>query len=607
MTGSLSAPIPTPARSVAHMLQERVRVAPNSPAFMKRSQSGWSTLTWQGVNEQVINIAAGLIGLGLKNEERVAIASMTRYEWVAADLGILTAGGAVTTVYAQTEPDDVSYILNDSDAKFVFAENEEQLTKLRNRKSQLKTVQKVIVFDGTGDGDWIISLDELEELGRLNLRNSPRLVADRIETINSNNLATLMYTSGTTGRPKGVVLLHSNWTFEGATIETLGILRPDDVQMLWLPLAHSFGSVLLAAQLQIGFTTAVDGQVDRLVENLAFVKPTFMGAVPRIFEKIYAKVTGDVEHHGGAKEKIFKWAVNLGINSAKKKRLEGLEPDKATKAQLAIANKLVFSKLQKRMGGRIRFFVSGAAALSTDVAWFFEAAGLTILEGYGLTETSAATTLNRPNTLGIGTVGEIFNGMQIKLDTDGEILIKGPGVMKGYHNMPEETSKCITEDGWFRSGDIGQIDDQGRVRITDRKKDLVKTSTGKFVALSYIESKFKGITKIASNMIVQATNRAFVTALVAVDPESLKNFAEQRKIEGGYSSLLKDKVVVDQISSEIEQLNRSLNPWEQIKDFRILPADLAIDSGELTPSMKVKREVVGSRYNSLVEEMYTNK
>ena len=184
-----------------------------------------------------------------------------------------------------------------------------------------------------------------------------------------------------------------------------------------------------------------------LFRSLAFVKPTFMGAVPRIFEKIYAKVTGDVEHHGGAKEKIFKWAVNLGINSAKKKRLEGLEPDKATKAQLAIANKLVFSKLQKRMGGRIRFFVSGAAALSTDVAWFFEAAGLTILEGYGLTETSAATTLNRPNTLGIGTVGEIFNGMQIKLDTDGEILIKGPGVMKGYHNMPEETSKCITEIG----------------------------------------------------------------------------------------------------------------------------------------------------------------
>ncbi len=607
MTGSATAPFPTPARSVAHMLQERVRVAPNSSAFMRRTQTGWTTISWQNFNEQVVHIAAGLIGLGLKNEERVAIASMTRYEWVAADLGILTAGGAVTTVYAQTEPDDVAYILNDSETKFVFAEKEEQLTKLRNRKHQIPNVKKVIVFEGRGDGDWVISLDELEEMGRQQLRSTPRLVSDRIETIKSENLATLMYTSGTTGRPKGVVLLHSNWAFEGATIETLGILRSDDVQMLWLPLAHSFGSVLLAAQLQIGFTTAVDGQVDRLVENLSFVKPTFMGAVPRIFEKIYAKVTGDVEHEGGAKAKIFNWALSVGVNAAKAKRIQGIEPDRATKAQLAIANKLVFSKLQKRMGGRIRFFVSGAAALSTDVAWFFEAAGLTILEGYGLTETSAATTLNRPHSVGIGTVGEIFNGMEIKLDTDGEILIKGPGVMKGYHNLPEETAKCFTSDGWFRTGDIGEIDEQGRVKITDRKKDLVKTSNGKFVALSFIESKYKGITKIASNMIVQAINKPFVTALVAVDADSLKAFADQRKLEGSYSSLLRDKAVTDQIAGEIDQLNRTLNPWEQVKEFRVLPTDLAIESGELTPSMKVKRDAVGKRYQSLIEEMYANK
>jgi long-chain acyl-CoA synthetase len=258
------------------------------------------------------------------------------------------------------------------------------------------------------------------------------------------------------------------------------------------------------------------------------------------------------------------------------------------------------------MGGKIRFFVSGAAALSTDVAWFFEAAGLTILEGYGLTETSAATTLNRPNTVGIGTVGEIFNGMEIKLDVDGEILIKGPGVMKGYHNLPEETAKSFTADGWFRSGDIGEIDELGRVKITDRKKDLVKTSNGKFVALSYIESKYKGITKIASNMIVQAINRPFVTALVAVDAEALKAFAEQRKLEGSYNSLLRDKTVTDQIAGEVEKLNRTLSPWEQIKEFRVLPTDLAIESGELTPSMKVKRDAVGKRYQSLIEEMYAN-
>ncbi len=606
-TGSASAPYPTPARSVAHMLQERVRVAPNSSAFMKRTNSGWTTLTWQEVNEQAVNLAAGLIGLGLKNEERVAIASMTCYDWVAADLGILTAGGAVTTVYAQTEPDDVAYILNDSAARFIFAENDEQLTKLKNRRNQITNIEKVIVFEGRGDGDWVIGFDELQEMGRNNLRNNPRLVLDRIDSINSNHLATLMYTSGTTGRPKGVVLLHSNWAFEGATIETLGILRPDDVQMLWLPLAHSFGSVLLAAQLQIGFTTAVDGQVDRLVENLGQIKPTFMGAVPRIFEKIYAKVTGDVEHEGGAKAKIFNWAVGVGVKAAKAKRNQGIEPDKATKAQLAIANKLVFSKLQKRMGGRIRFFVSGAAALSTDVAWFFEAAGLTILEGYGLTETSAATTLNRPTSLGLGTVGEIFNGMQIKIAADGEILIKGPGVMKGYHNLAEETKATFTDDGWFKTGDIGEIDDLNRVKVTDRKKDLVKTSNGKYVALSNIESRFKGITKIASNMVVQAVDKPFVAALIAIDPDSLKAFAETRKIQGDYSSLIKDKVVKDQIASEIYQLNSQLNPWEQIKEFRILPQDLAIDAGELTPSMKIRRAVIATRHVELINEMYSNK
>jgi len=606
-TGSASAPYPTPARSVAHMLQERVRVAPNSSAFMKRTNSGWTTLTWQEVNEQAVNLAAGLIGLGLKNEERVAIASMTCYDWVAADLGILTAGGAVTTVYAQTEPDDVAYILNDSAARFIFAENDEQLTKLKNRRNQITNIEKVIVFEGRGDGDWVIGFDELQEMGRNNLRNNPRLVLDRIDSINSNHLATLMYTSGTTGRPKGVVLLHSNWAFEGATIETLGILRPDDVQMLWLPLAHSFGSVLLAAQLQIGFTTAVDGQVDRLVENLGQIKPTFMGAVPRIFEKIYAKVTGDVEHEGGAKAKIFNWAVGVGVKAAKAKRNQGIEPDKATKAQLAIANKLVFSKLQKRMGGRIRFFVSGAAALSTDVAWFFEAAGLTILEGYGLTETSAATTLNRPTSLGLGTVGEIFNGMQIKIAADGEILIKGPGVMKGYHNLAEETKATFTDDGWFKTGDIGEIDDLNRVKVTDRKKDLVKTSNGKYVALSNIESRFKGITKIASNMVVQAVDKPFVAALIAIDPDSLNAFAETRKIQGDYSSLIKDKVVKDQIASEIYQLNSQLNPWEQIKEFRILPQDLAIDAGELTPSMKIRRAVIATRHVELINEMYSNK
>jgi len=605
LTETPATAVPGQARSVAHMFIDRVRTTPNAPAFMRPTDPGWRTYSWQQTYDEVEPLAAGLVALGLGHEQRAAIASTTRFEWVIADLAILLAGGAVTTVYPQTEAEDVEFILNDSATLIVFAEDDEQVAKLLARRAGLPGVTKVVMLtEGTlADGDWVITTAELAALGREHLGSDAAAVSRRVEGIESDHLATLMYTSGTTGRPKGVELLHRNWTYEGAAVAAEQIIDVSDIHFLWLPLAHSFGSVLLANQLQVGFVTAIDGRVPKIVENLGEVRPTLMAAVPRIFERVHARVAGDVEAAGGLKAKIFAFAVGVGRQVAEDRLLRGVEPSGMTALKYRLADRLVFSKLRARMGGRIRYFVSGAAPLSQDVAWFFEGAGLRILEGYGLTETSAATTLNRPTAARIGTVGQPFPGTQIRIAGDGEILIKGPGVMRGYHNLPERTAEVLI-DGWLHTGDVGELDDLGRVRITDRKSDLVKMSTGKFVALSYIESRFKGITRVSSNMIVQAAGRPYVTALIAIDPEALAGFAAQHGLSGDYAALVADPALIAQVTSEVATLNRGLNPWEQVKKFEILPADLTVENGGITPSLKVRRSNVNAMHADLVAAMY---
>lgn len=602
-TGSPTELRTQPAQSVCHMIVNRADTAGDQPAFMAPLNPGWRTITWKEMYNQSEELAAGLMSLGVEREQRVGIASLTSFEWVQATFAIWLSGGATTTIYAQTEPEEASFILNDSKTVLLFAQDDQQVAKYKSQRSELPGVKHIINMEGPGDGDWVLSMADLAQRGRDYLRAHPGSVRERALASTPDNLATLIYTSGTTGRPKGVELLHRNWAYEGAAMEALNILRPDDVQMLWLPLAHSFGSVLLASQLQIGFVTAVDGRVDKIVENLGSVRPTVMASVPRIFEKVHAKVTGDVEHEGGAKAKIANWAFKVGRHVAEE-RAAGRRPSAGLMAQYRVADKLVFSKIKARMGGRIRYFVSGAAALSTEVNWWFQAAGMTILEGYGLTETSAATTVNRPGRVGIGTVGQPVPGTMIKIADDGEILIKGPGVMRGYHNRPDLTAEVFT-DGWFHTGDIGYVDNMGRVKITDRKKDLVKTSGGKYVAPSYIESRYKGITKLAMYMVVQAADRNFVTALIALDPDSLTAFAAQNGLSGDFSTLASSPAVLAQIDREVEQLNRGLNPWEQVKKYEVLNRALTIEAGEITPSLKIRRAEVGKNFGSLIDAMYT--
>jgi long-chain acyl-CoA synthetase len=401
-----------------------------------------------------------------------------------------------------------------------------------------------------------------------------------------------------------VELLHRSWTYIGDGAEKLGILSPDDLQYLWLPMSHSFGKMLVAVQLQIGFPTAVDGRMDKIVPNLAEVRPTFMAGPPRIFEKVHGRIVQTVEEGGRVKGALFAWAFRVGSHVAQT-RLQGHLPGPLARAQYAVADRLVLSKIRDRLGGRIRFMISGSAALSPDVARWFHSAGLPILEGYGLTETSAGACIARPDDLVFGRVGRPIDGTEVRIAADGEILLRGPSVMRGYHGMPEDTDEVLDAAGWLATGDVGEIDDQGRVRITDRKKDLIKTSGGKYIAPQAIEVLFKAECPLASQMIVHAEGRNYATALVTLDPDALAQWASARGMaETDYARLTADPGVHDYVRNCLERVNRRLNRWETIKDIRILDHDLAVEDGEVTPSMKVRRKAVEARYRSLLDAMY---
>jgi long-chain acyl-CoA synthetase len=608
-TGSADAHLSTPAASVARMFTDRVAKSPRTEALRFPVSGGWESWTWTQTQERVFDLAAGLLTLGVRPEDRVAIIASTRIEWIVADLAVMCSGGATTTVYPSTEAEDVAFILSNSSSRLVFAEDERQLAKLREHRAELPTVERVIVIDGdpgADDGDWVLSWDEVVDRGSKHLLEHPLSVETTIEAIHPEQLATLIYTSGTTGKPKGVELTHSCWTYEGACVEAVDVLLPTDVQFLWLPLSHSFGKVLLAAQLQIGFTTAVDGRVDKIVENLAVVKPTFMAGAPRIFEKIHARVVQTARAEGGPKAAIFDWAFGVG-RQVSRRRQQGLEPVGLLKLQHAVADRLVFSKIRDRLGGNIRYLVSGSAALSREIAEWFHAADLLVLEGYGLTETSAATCINRPHAYRFGTVGEPFPGTEITIAADGEILVRGPGVMRGYHEMPEQTAEVLDADGWFATGDVGEIDDEGRVRITDRKKDLVKTSGGKYIAPSVIESRFKALCPVAGQMIVHADRRNYATALVTLDLDTLPQWAQANGVTGDVAAMTQDPKTHEYVGQCMDELNTTLNRWETIKDFRILDHDFSVETGELTPSLKVKRKVVESMYEDVFDSMYGGK
>ncbi len=597
--------VDTMPANVAVQFFDRVAKSSSAEAFRFPVGETWESVTWSEAGDRVTALAAGLLSLGIETEQRVGIASGTRYEWILADLAVMCAGAATTTVYPSTNSEDTAYILSDSGSRVVFAEDDEQLAKLRSHRDELPEVIKVVTFDGTTDGDWVIGMDDLAELGRAHLAEHPGVVEETARKIAPDQLATLIYTSGTTGRPKGVRLVHRSWVFEGEAIKAQDILHEDDLQFLWLPMAHSFGKVLLSSQLACGFATAIDGRVDKIIDNLAVVKPTFMGAAPRIFEKAYSRIHMMQAAEGGAKEKIFNKAFEVGAKVDDLKR-QGKSVPLGLKVQHGLFDKLVFSKVRDRFGGRVRFFISGSAALNSEIAQWFHSAGILILEGYGMTENAAGATVGHPDEYHMGTVGKALPGAEVRIGENDEVQLRGPHVMQGYHNLPEESAKAFTEDGWLRTGDKGSLDAEGFLTITGRIKDLFKTSGGKYIAPSAIEAKFKALCPYVSQFMVFGNERNYVVALITLDPDAMAGWAEENGMAGkDYTEVVRSQQVHDMIGGYVEQLNERLNRWETIKKWDILDHDLTIESGELTPSMKVKRNVVEDNNKEKIASFYS--
>ncbi|MGK5518071.1 AMP-dependent synthetase/ligase [Micromonospora sp. URMC 107] len=596
-----------PYRSIPDMFLKRVAASPDRDAFAHPApdDSGPVWLSWEQMARRAKAVAAGLHGLGVGLEDPVAILANTRLDWVIADLGIMCAGGATTTVYPTTEPDDATYIIADSGSRVLFAENPAQAAKIAG--ADLPALTHVVLFDGAADPAAAVpqlTLAELEEQGARALAAEPDLIEMLVAGIGPEHLATLIYTSGTTGRPKGVELLHGGWCWEGVAQAELGLLRENDLQYLWLPLSHSFGKTLLCGAIHVGLPTYVDGRVDKLVELLSVIRPTLMCGAPRVFEKVYNRAVTTAQDAGGAKAKIFAWGVRVGKEKVALEQA-GRPVPTGLRLKYTVAEKLVFSKLQARLGGRIRVLVSGAAPLSPEIATFFAAANLPISEGYGLTETSAGNFVNPPDGLRIGTVGKAMGDLECRIDTDGEILVRGRPVMRGYHNLPEETAAAFTEDGFFRTGDIGTLDADGYLKITDRKKDLVKTSGGKYIAPSHIEGMFKATCPYTSQAVVIGQARNYCTMLVTLDPDAIKGWAAGTPLEGrDYTEIVASPEAKAMVEGYVAELNAKLNRWETIKKVAILPRDLTIENGEITPSLKIKRRGVESNFASEIEKMY---
>ncbi|MCK1818890.1 AMP-dependent synthetase/ligase [Streptomyces sp. XM83C] len=605
--------------SVAGLFLDRVAATPDAEAYRYpvppasgEGPDDWRSLSWAQAAERVYAIAAGLIELGVQPEQRVALAAATRIEWILADLGIMCAGAATTTIYPQTNADESAYILSDSESRVLIAENAAQVAKAVEKRAELPELTHVVVIDPTGveTGDWILTLADLEERGAARLKQEADLVKERVGKITKEQLATLIYTSGTTGRPKGVRLPHDNWSYMAKAIAATGLINGDDVQYLWLPLAHVFGKVLTSGQIEVGHVTAVDGRVDKIIENLPVVQPTYMAAVPRIFEKVYNGVAAKAKAGGGAKYKIFQWAAEVAreyarITQDNFQRTGNRTAPFGLAAKHKVADALVYAKIREAFGGRLRACVSGSAALAPEIGYFFSGAGIHILEGYGLTESSAASFVNPGEAYRTGTVGKPLPGTEVRIAEDGEILLRGPGIMEGYHKLPDKTAEVLESDGWFHTGDIGELSPDGYLRITDRKKDLIKTSGGKYIAPAEVEGQFKAVCPYVSNILVHGADRNFCSALIALDEAAILDWAKENGLQGkSYAEVVAAPATVALVQGYVDQLNEGLQRWQTIKKFRLLPRDLDVEHGEITPSLKLKRPVVEREYKHLLDEMY---
>jgi long-chain acyl-CoA synthetase len=578
-------------------------------AFRSKVAGTWRTVTHRQAFERVQAIALGLRELGVQSGDKVGLISENRPAWALTDYACLTARAVDVPIYPTLTSKQTEYILRDSEAVATFCSTANQLAKVLEVKPGLPGLRHVIVFDseakqGAASGTSVLTLAELEAKGRAAAAKYPDWKREALAA-GPDDLATLIYTSGTTGDPKGVMLSHHNiWSNVQAVLQMIPI-GPGDACLSMLPLSHSYERMVDYTLFQAGVIINYAESFDTVAANLQDVKPTVVLSVPRLYEKVYARVLENALSGSAVKRAIFFWAKRAGDEWATH-ALAGLPIPGGLAFKKKIADKLVFSKLRARTGGRIRFFVSGAAPLSADIAKFFYSAGLPIIEGYGLTESSPVLTLNPLEKIKLGTVGRAIPGVELRIaPSDGEILARGPNIMKGYYKLPDATRETVNAEGWLLTGDIGQIDSDGYLKITDRKKELIKTAGGKYIAPQPIEAMVKR-NKFVANAVLYGDRRKFPIVLVVPNYDNLERWAKERNLTyGSHRELIALDDVKAKVEREVMGQLRELAKYEMPKKVVLLEQDFTIEAGELTPTLKVKRRVVEKRYKDLIDRAYS--
>jgi len=569
--------------------------------LLYKEQGRYVPISTKEFSDYVQNLSLGLRDLGIKKGNKLILLSENCPNWVITDLANLCLGGITVPIYPSLMPEQIKYIIEDSDAEVVMCSSPELWQKIQVIKHDLTKVKHYIIFFKDPPEE-VFTLEQIMERGEKVSKENPGLFEGMALEVESEDDASILYTSGTTGLPKGVILTHKNFISNvKASLSVIDITYKDTV-LSFLPLSHVLERMVVFSYLYTGASIAFAESLDTLAENLLEIRPNVMVSVPRVFEKIYSKVIDNVLSSSPLKRKIFYWAVNVAKKCAERKLKKQPVP-KALKLKMCIANKLVCSKILDKTGGRVRFFVSGGAPLAKDIAEFFYSIGLLILEGYGLTETSPVVSANAFDNIKFGSVGKPIPGVEVKIAQDGEILVKGPNVMKGYYKKEEETREAF-EGGWFHTGDIGYIDEDGFLVITDRKKDLIVTSGGKNIAPQPIENILKTSPYI-SNAVVIGDRRRFMSALIVPDFEKLEEYARFNNIPfNSHTDLVKNDEIVRFIESEVDRRTPDLSSYEKIKKVALLNREFEIEKEEITPTLKVKRNIVEEKYKDLIDALY---
>lgn len=588
-------------QSIYHLFRDVCQKNADKVAFRFKKNGAWIPVTWQQHFETSKSISKSLLALGVKKDDKVNILSQTRLEWVQCDFGAVNIGAVTVGIYPSSLAEDCAYIINHSDAVVLFVENQEQLNKIISIRKQLTKLKHLILYDGKPAGiDKVMTWESFLAKGQT---LSDEAFLKRTEDLKQEDVASIVYTSGTTGVPKGAMLTHGNLLFTSwSACESL-YLAPHFETLLFLPLAHVFARLVVYFCMRTALTIAFAESIEKVADNLKEIRPHFFASVPRIFEKVYDKITSGVQDAGGVKEKLFRWAVGVGYQVSRLQQQKKTIPG-GLAFKHKFANKLVLSKIQAAMGGRVVWAVAGAAPLNVAIAEFFHACGLLILEGIGMTENTSFSNVNHYDHNKFGTVGPPGPMIEQKIAADGEVLYRGKNVMLGYYKNPEATAETIDAEGWLYTGDIGEIDEENFLRITDRKKDIIVTAGGKNIAPQRVE-RIMRTSRYISQVVALGDKRKYLSALITLDQPQVEAWATEQGITyNGWPELVAHPKVKALIDNEVAEKNKELASFETLKKVTLIPDDFSIAAGELTPTLKIKRKVVTERYRDQIEAMY---